>query len=706
MSVDFLKRFIEKEQYQQNSLLSVDEFISYCKKRGIETNEQELEFFESEGLLYPFIRIDRPIDAEEWIKFYNEYGIIYCRPAAEGLKEGEREIEKYWHRYYSSYNFCDRNKEMLIEWIDKDYLYDPSTKAFQKWSSFKGEEIGSDRDKIVSLYISYQIYILDISKKVFSININLARDRPVVSSSIVGGYCMSTSNGSFTLNKIDDFCSELKRVSEMCGFEKFFDLEAKKSAVKKEIRKFNPILELLVSIQNVYAPYGRSDAKRMRLICSSFDEDTWEDKKRNFNANSELEFSNVNIRDVFYFYQILSQKSIDLMGDGRAHDWIQLWKNIRWDKKDLLKGNSRLGIEYVQWALMLKNFIEDHLGREILDIDEVVRTDIDYALNINPCEIQPGSNLRGNRNYRLSDDDKSYYNHIYKRLFFLANDFGLDYQPRVIVLVEGATEEAVLPKFFEWCCGKPEYFGIEILNFRGVDKLLSTSKTAKDLRHLVYDIQKDIKGKVVSRGHEEKLNDLIKTLGKVDIVISNWTSFINFNLEKWQIIPIFVSDNEGNIKHFLEAEKPIRFKNKNYNVPNDWKFIWGIDNDDKPLKGNSFEFANYTDEEIALAVSEVLREDITKEFVGSKRENCSGINKIDKRIKIPENKKKINIMLYKNLLRKYNETDDSFIFERPIFKLIEKIYLTAELNHPPVDRRVEVENKKRIEEILNGARHL
>ncbi|MCE7698730.1 MAG: hypothetical protein K8E24_007800, partial [Methanobacterium paludis] len=146
-------------------------------------------------------------------------------------------------------------------------------------------------------------------------------------------------------------------------------------------------------------------------------------------------------------------------------------------------------------------------------------------------------------------------------------------------------------KFFECYHNKPENLGIEIVNFKGVDKLLSTSKNAKKLRNVIKNIEIEEKKLLISKNQKKILNKLVKELKKTDIIVSNWTSFINYNLEKWQIIPFFVSDNEGNVKHFLDAEKPIKFEGKDYNVPDEWKYLWGETNENEPYKGNNFELA-------------------------------------------------------------------------------------------------------------------
>jgi hypothetical protein len=53
MREGFLERFIKNAQYQQSPPLAAPKFLEFCKKRGVLTNERELEFFEKEGPALP-----------------------------------------------------------------------------------------------------------------------------------------------------------------------------------------------------------------------------------------------------------------------------------------------------------------------------------------------------------------------------------------------------------------------------------------------------------------------------------------------------------------------------------------------------------------------------------------------------------------------------------------------------------------------------
>ena len=48
---NFLTVFIEQEMYLQNPPLKTDKFIDYCKKRGVKTTKEELEFLKKMNMI-------------------------------------------------------------------------------------------------------------------------------------------------------------------------------------------------------------------------------------------------------------------------------------------------------------------------------------------------------------------------------------------------------------------------------------------------------------------------------------------------------------------------------------------------------------------------------------------------------------------------------------------------------------------------------
>ena len=724
---NFLSKFIKEEKYLQNPPLEANEFEKYCNKRGIIINGGELEFFEKEKLLFPIFRIDLPI-----------------------IKKDKKEIDGFKTNVYSSYGFGADYHKLLLNWLEEGNLYDPSIKSFKCWKNYK-DDIG--RKKTISFYSSYQIYWLSMLKRAFSFNINFIGDDIKVSSFLPNIYTFE-NNATFSIIEMKIFYEKLKEVSEKQTFKEYFNFKGKKEKLEKEYKIFNLFLKFLITIQNIYYPYARSGSKTINI---SGDQSKWFKMKKDFNLDNELKYLNLKIEDVARWYWILSNISQKILG-ASGSDWAQLWKNISWDKKEKLEGNNRLGIDYLQWAVMLKRAIEEYLVREIPDIDEIINFGPEDILTVktNSWNCQQHS-LRSIRNGRLIDIDledekilnsifskilkpiankaeieeefsefekigfyidwndkticfnekklnvKNFYHDKYKRLFYLSNSFKLDYQPRVIVFVEGKTEEEILPKVFKWYYGTtPDSSGIEFINFKGVDQLLSTSKNAEKLRKLLVDIQIETKQKGLSNKNKKTLNKLIEDLKNIDIVVSNWTSFLSYNLEKWQIIPFFISDNEGNVKHFVEAETPIRFTGKNYNIPQEWRFLWGVDNHNAPFAGNNFELANFDDHEIATAINEILKSNIKDEKVLELRISKRGINVlVDPEVE--ENKIEINEKLFDNMFNSYKKDKDDFLLKRPIFNVIKKIYNLAAMRTfvSPGDRRVELMNTNYIEKILS-----
>jgi hypothetical protein len=657
---NFLQDFIAGEMYLQNPPIETDKFIKFCKKRGIKTSKDELEFFEKEKLLFPIIRIERPVGDEERIKFKKEDGNEYWRPAKGGLLTG--------------YGFSEHNKDLLLNWVKEGNLFDPATKEFQSWDTFLDEELEGEKKEIVSFYSSFQIYWLEKIKL-----LNLVRFSYHKTDFNLGNCSLSTENGRVFLNtniclKIE--ISDKEKIPLSGGktykpldhkealIDKFrdgFNLEKKKERIGKSFKEFNKILKFLLSVQSIYFPYAKSGGGTIQI---TGDDKKWHEAKLNFKLELVLNKIGLRIEDIAEWYKIFSDKAQDLLGIKRD-DWIQLWKNIAWREKDALEGSVRLGVEYLQWAVMLKRIMEEHRQKEILDIDEMRNVPANDILRFDPQET-----LRGIRNRRYSNSDKNYYHDRYKRLFYLANDFGLDYQPRIMVFLEGETEESVFPEIFERYIGnKPENLGIEFINIQGISQFFGQKIAIKDSNN------KYQKG-----------------------FINNFNHLVSYNLNKWQILPFFIGDDENNITSLLNRGVSISFNQNQYPFPKDWQSIWGITNSSQPFKGKDFEMANFDDVEIATVLSEKLQKRITSQQIKEKRDAGEGIKQVD--TDVEKHKIEIAKKLYQNLFNEYEKGKDKSFFARPVFKVIDKITNLAVLNHPPVDREIEMKNKEYIEKEL------
>jgi len=673
---NFLNDFIKGEMYLQNPPMKTDEFIEFCKKLGLKTTKDELEYFEKEKLLFPILRIERPVGEEERIKLKKEDGRKYSRLASEGLQEGETEIEQYKEKYYSSYGFSEYHKDLLINWVQEGILYYPSTKEFQSWNNFLGEELENGRQKIISFYSSFQVFWLEILINSFTITINLAGDKKKISSNITLVDIFNTfekGEGIFDLDNIENFATKLKETSKEKIYDLYFDMEKKKQRLLKDYKKFNKLLKLLLSTQSIYFPYFKSGGG---TIWISGDSEKWREAKRNFDLKPVLINNKLKIQDVAKWYYMLSEKTQNILGIKRD-DWVQLWKNIDWRKKEKLDGSSRLGVEYLQCAIMLKRIIEGYRKKDILDIDEMDNIRHDDVLKIEPSRIDhSGWLLRANRNVRYSDNEKNYYHDRYKRSFYLANSFGIDYQPRVMVFVEGRTEEILFPEIFEWYVGNThENYGIEFININGIARFFGQKISIPELNN------KYLKG-----------------------FINNYNNLVSYNLSKWQIIPFFIGDNENQITTLLNDEISISFNKNPYPFPKKWQYIWGISNSNIPFKGKDFEMANFNDDEIASVLNNLTKKQITVKQVADMRNYGKGIEQIDKAV---HNKKiKIAQKLIENLFNEYKDEyaneKNRTIFERPVFKAMFQIANIAKRNYPPADRQIELANIKYIEDELKG----
>lgn len=443
---------------------------------------------------------------------------------------------------------------------------------------------------------------------------------------------------------------------------------------------FENFVNLLMAIQ-IYSPYGRSNLKKINL---KTEKNSFYKKLEEFNLDETLEVINLEHDELYKAYAIVCSKLRDLLG---SDDIIQLWKNIAWSKKDKCIGNTRLGIEYLQWAMMLKRCIEDDLSHETFDVDEV-DGNWEKVRDKLPSN-ETGRTQRGVRNdwYTNKLNDEYEFRLNRKKLYYLANSLTLDYHPRVIIFVEGDTEEIMIPKFFELYGYNFMDLGFEIFNIGGIANFNGAKLTFQ--------------------------NENKKYVKKV---ISNFKHLVNFNFELWQAIPFFIGDNENNIIENLKdgvifdtkklisgfdnrpAKEVIPELIEEYGEINDsliesWSHIWEYD----------FELDNFTPIELKNAINEVCSTDFSLNDIQEIVDSCDDGEKIGIKSlgdEVEENKISINLKAFDNLVKYYEDTNDSEVFKKPIFKVIERLLNIHDTNHQPVDTQHALKNREELNKCI------
>src|SRR5205814_323683 len=92
-------QLIRSDAFLVCRLLPAEEFQRYCSARGIDLGQSRLERLERMGLLFPFFRLKRP--AGNWLTYWDAKTLAGL--AADG------------------------------------HLWDPQTRPFQPWSTFRDE---------------------------------------------------------------------------------------------------------------------------------------------------------------------------------------------------------------------------------------------------------------------------------------------------------------------------------------------------------------------------------------------------------------------------------------------------------------------------------------------------------------------------------------------------------------------------------------
>ncbi len=398
-----LEYLIENESFIINPFFSTHRFISYCKDCGIIISKEELEQFEKLGLFYPIACVEYP-KIKIKIEYINE-GREYRHLGI--LKEGE-----VWSGDTQDDYLCFSFGEDSNIWLKEGFLWDPSSRPFQKWETF----FDGNR-KVENFYSIFQCYSLYILIKLTKCQIGFEW-------------------------WVDCDHEEIKKlVEDISSLSKLTIDSLKKNGIKKEI-----VAIICQIISNRYFPLTQSDNRTIQVPgYDNFHQyKNWHEYCRNWDAKKVLLDIGISIDELKHLQELVATdaKNIDPL-----ERWYDLINFVSIEKKKKLKDKALFAQTLHSMEKMLRFFYEDLTGIKLPSPDE--------------SHISWKERFYGQG---VVKDELLY-------LEFLANEYHLNPRPKLILVVEGEGEEEQFPRLAK----ELKFFGvsfptlgIEVINIHGI----------------------------------------------------------------------------------------------------------------------------------------------------------------------------------------------------------------------------------------------
>ncbi|HVI60424.1 MAG TPA: hypothetical protein VM619_16340 [Luteimonas sp.] len=244
---------------------------------------------------------------------------------------------------------------------------------------------------------------------------------------------------------------------------KQFQLWVKRFKELQEISRthtYRPAIALLCQyISNRYYPNAVGDQRTVRVgggfYCDRWlsvegHSWSWDEEVRGWDPKKVEKIFDLTPEKLKHAYQSLArvQRSVDPIVN-----WYPLVQFVSVDKRRRLKGTALQAETLREGALMLRELHLELYGEALPPPDEV-----DVTILIDMPEIEVRKDTR-------------------KHLEYVANQYGVNPQPKLVLLVEGQSEERVAHRLFEEYFGMPAgRLSIEVVTLKGVDNATGTSE--------------------------------------------------------------------------------------------------------------------------------------------------------------------------------------------------------------------------------------
>lgn len=551
-----IKELIAKELFIVCSLIPADDFVSFCKERGISTSKEQLELYEKLEIFYPIARVEFP-KYKEKIELSAD-GLSY---RLLGTLQGDDDWtgntrETYGHFWWK--------KDIAEDFHHEGLLWSPREKPFTSWDTFYDKEL--ECKKIESYYSEFQIYPL------YMIAMMTARKI---------SYAWWHTYDDETIGKL---VSQIKEMSS-----------ERVNALKTVNDLSHEIADVCQIISNRYFPKTQTDKRTINISSGEYGNWNWHEYGRCWNAKAELVDLGIDTDRIGKYQDVMS---------SRAHycdplaDWYDLVQFVALDRKKRLKGDAALAQTFYSMEMMLRLFYKDLTG---INLREYVGIDPDWKERLYGKSV-----IESNMAF----------------LECLTNEFHLNPRPKLILIVEGKSEYEQMPRLAREIGYRFDAHGIRVELLEGVGNYVG---------------------------------------GKIDRLIDHYHDM--------QTIVYLMLDNENNTPRFKNKtlKKKSRYGTQRYVTKEEYIFLWD----------SCFEFDNFTDLEIAHALSNLLpnhsfeREEVAnaRRQFGAQKDPLSHLfrNKTSKDLAKPMLAARLVDEIVKNM-------ENEYVDGKPRRKLIAKIH--------------------------------
>lgn len=472
-------------------------------------------------------------------------------------------------------------RDYALDWLNEGLLWDPATRPFEPWDGFHDAE--GDR-AVESYYSPFQVLPLAL----YTTSLTCRVPFELVYE--------------WSEDDLRTFMAELKRVANLL-------VQPGEEGMREKIAF------ICQTISNRYWPQTQGDRRTISVSSGESHEWGWHKYARTFDAEAHRTALGVNagsLRDMQQTVMMSAQH------DDPLHDWYDLVTYVSLDQKKRLKGKAALAQTLYAMEHMLRMFYHDVTQEELHRPDESYRWKRDdlYGKGITANEL--------------------------RHLEFLTNRFNLNPRPKVILVVEGKTEETAFPRILEEVLGhRLSIVGIEMRPLGGVG---------------------EFEGRRADR------------LGALEKLIEEY--------HYRQTVVFIILDNEGNVAHLREKLATSRSKYFSRRTM--------MSSDNFVLFSPNFEFANFTDDELAASMTLIsdgratfLPADIAAARTDKRGGALSKLYDAHTGHSLP--KPRLGNALVDLISHNAdNEFDDNGKSRRPVVAALDRVVELATLNHQPI----------------------